>query len=63
MKRFRVWLTSGANAQAKFEDTVTTEDLGFTDDEWEETTEETREKALKEAAFSYAEWGFYGISD
>lgn len=64
MRKFKVWLSSGANARDTFQDTVTIEDLGFeSDQDWNEAPDERKEQALKAAAFAYAEWGYREISE
>lgn len=62
MRKFKVWLRSGANANDKFQDTVTIKDLGFeSDEDWDEASDATKEQALKDAAFAYSEWGYEEI--
>lgn len=63
MKKFKVWLDSGANCQSQYSVEVTTEELGMTDEEWDSLTEEEKDETMKEIAFERAEWGFRVISE
>ncbi|HCJ9395012.1 TPA: hypothetical protein NV922_001318 [Escherichia coli] len=58
MYKFKVWLDSGANAFSQYEVEVTTDDLGLSDEEWDQLSEEEKEETMKEIAFERAEWGF-----
>lgn len=57
-RKFKVWLDSGANIHSKREQTISLEEIGIEDDEWERMTEEEQDEAMKEVAFDYADWGY-----
>lgn len=58
MYKFKVWLNSGANIHSEYSVEVTTEELGLTESEWDELSEDEKEETMKEIAFERAEWGF-----
>ena len=59
--KLEVWLDSGANIHSKRTTTVDTEDLGFTDFEWNELSEDAKYEIIKDVAFEHADWGFKEI--
>ncbi|EAO3449517.1 hypothetical protein EAO85_14820 [Salmonella enterica subsp. enterica serovar 4,5,12:b:-] len=60
-KRFKVYLDSGANIHSKYEQVVELDDIGLTDEEWNEMTEKQRDEVMKEVAWERMEWGYYEI--
>lgn len=56
--KLRVWCDSGANAHSKREEILDLEDLGLTEKEWLEMTEDERETLAKEVALSQFDWGY-----
>lgn len=63
MKKFKVWLDSGANAFSQYSVEVTAEELGLSDEEWGALSEDKKESVMKEIAFERSEWGFEEISE
>lgn len=63
MKKFKVWLNSGANAYSEYSTEVTTEDIGANDEEWDDMSEEDKEYIMREIAFEQSEWGFKEITE
>lgn len=57
-KKFNVWCDSGANAHSCRRTTVTLDDLGLSDEEWADMTDEQRDEAMKDVAFERLDWGF-----
>ncbi|EAA4852311.1 hypothetical protein DPP06_13125 [Salmonella enterica subsp. enterica] len=57
-KRFKVYLDSGANIHSKYEQVVELDDIGLTDEEWNEMTEKQRDEVMKEVAWERMEWGY-----
>lgn len=57
-KRFKVYLDSGANIHSKYEQVVELDDIGLTDEEWNEMTENQRDEVMKEVAWERMEWGY-----
>lgn len=63
MKKFKVWLNSGANAYSEYATEVTTEDIGASDEEWDAMSEQEKESVMREIAFERSEWGFKEIAE
>lgn len=57
-RKFKVWLDSGANIHSSREQIVSLDDIGCTDEEWDELSEDQREELMREVAFDQADWGF-----
>lgn len=57
-KRFKVYLDSGANIHSKYEQVVELDDIGLTDEEWNEMPEKQRDEVMKEVALERMEWGY-----
>ncbi|CAH3351425.1 hypothetical protein AI2602V1_3522 [Citrobacter freundii] len=57
-KRFKVYLDSGANIHSKYEQVVELDDIGLTDEEWNEMTEKQRDEVMKEVVWGRMEWGY-----
>lgn len=57
-KKFKVWLDSGANIHSKLEQEISLDDIGYTDAEWDELSDDDKEKEMREIAFYRADWGF-----
>lgn len=62
-KKFKVYLDSGANIHSKYEVTTSLEELGLTNAEWDEMTEDEREETMREVAFERSDWGYFEIED
>lgn len=60
--KLKVWLDSGANINSTYEVETTTEELGFTDEEWNALSHDEKEAEAKEVAFERSEWGWREIS-
>lgn len=63
MKKFKVWLNSGANAYSEYSTEVTTEDIGASEEEWNAMSEDEKESVMREIAFERSEWGFKEITE
>ena len=61
MKKFEVWLDSGANIHSKYKATIYLADIGFSDDEWNEMTEDQRDEVMHDIAFERSDWGYREI--
>ncbi|MDI9276213.1 hypothetical protein QMZ65_03205 [Pantoea sp. EABMAA-21] len=61
-KKFRVYLDSGANIHSKYEQEVDLDDLGITDEEWDEMDGDERNEVMKEIAWERVDWGFEEIN-
>jgi hypothetical protein len=58
MIKYKVWLDSGANIKSCREQEITVEELGYSDEEWNEKSNQDQEDELKQVAFDHADWGF-----
>jgi len=58
---FTVYCDSGANIASRYETKVNTEDLGYTDSEWDALNEEKKDEEMKEVAFECLDWGYYKV--
>ena len=57
-KVFEVWLDSGANFQSCRTIKVSLEELGYTDEEWDDLSTVEKEEIMREVAFERADWGW-----
>ena len=56
--KVKVWCDSGANIHSCKESTYDIEDLGLTEEELNEMSDEEKETFFKEIALDNFEWGF-----
>lgn len=59
--KIKVWLDSGANHFSKREEVYDLEDLGLSEEEWKNMSEESKEEMMKDIAFNTLDWGFKEI--
>lgn len=57
-RTFKIWLDSGANIHSCRKVTVTLEQMGLSDKEFDEMDEEEKDEMFKEYAFERADWGW-----
>ena len=57
-KVFKVWLDSGTNFQSCRTIKVSLEELGYTDEEWDDLSTVEKEEIMREVAFERADWGW-----
>lgn len=62
-KRFIVWCDSGANIQSCRKEVLTLEDLGMTEEQWEELTEDEKESEMQQIAFNRLDWGWAELEE
>jgi hypothetical protein len=55
------WCDSGANIDSCYRDKTTTDELGFTDQEWRDLSEDEKEKEMRELAWERLDWGWEEI--
>lgn len=58
MRKFKVWLDSGANIHSMKTQEVTLEELGYTDDEWDSMEDWQKEKVMFEVIMNWGECGY-----
>jgi hypothetical protein len=61
--KLRIWCDSGANIHSCREVESSTEELGYTDEEWAALSEEERESAAKTIAWENLDWGYEELPD
>lgn len=59
--RVKFWCNSGANIHSKREEIFDTKDLGYTDEEWNSLSEESKNKEVETWAWEKLEMGFEEI--
>ena len=57
-KKIKYWCDSGANAFSCREGTVTMEELGLTEAEWDAMNEYQRDEVMREIACERLDWGY-----
>lgn len=53
------YLDSGANIHSRYSVTITFEELGLTEEEWDALPEAEQEDIAKEYAWGRMDWGFF----
>ena len=54
----KYWCDSGANIHSCRKGSITLDELGFTETEWDEMPEDQRDEVMKEIAFERLDWGY-----
>jgi hypothetical protein len=62
-KVFKVWCDSGANIHSCWEDKYSLEDLGLTNEEWEDMTEDEKDRFMQDIAFDRLDWGYAEVTE
>lgn len=58
MRVFHVWLDSGANIASTYETTVSLEDLGCSEEEFEAMSDSEKDAMFKDVAWERMDWGW-----
>lgn len=63
-RKFKVWLTSGANIHSKREITVILNEIWNeeTDGNWDDTDDDVKDQIMKDIAFERADWGYVEVT-
>lgn len=56
--KIKWWCGSGANIHSCLRDEITTDDLGISDDDWRNYSEEVKEEIMRDIALDRLDWGF-----
>lgn len=56
--KIRIWSDTGANIYSKREQEYDLSDLGVSDEEWNEFTEDEREDFIRQIALENLDWGW-----
>ena len=59
--KLKVWLDSGANIHSNYEQEIELADVGITDEEWAEMTDDEKDEAIKPIAWCRMDWGYTEI--
>ena len=62
-KKFKVWLDSGANIHSEYSVKISLDDIGISDEEWDEMLDDERDEVMRDIAFDRAGWGYREIND
>ena len=57
-RTFEVWLDSGANIHSKYKEVISLEELGLSDGEFDEMSEDEKEDMFRDIAFGRSDWGW-----
>ncbi len=57
-KKFEVWLDSGANIHSCRKQVVSLDEIGYSEEEWDEMDDEQKDEVMREIAFQNSEWGW-----
>ena len=57
-KTIEWWCDSGANIHSCNKGSVTTEEIGISDQEWDDMTEEDKDELMRDFAFDRLDWGY-----
>lgn len=57
-KGLYIWCDSGANIHSNYKQFLTWEELGITEDDWDNLSEKEQEEMAKDIAFDKLDWGF-----
>lgn len=57
-KTIHYWCDSGANVHSTYRGKIALEELGMTEDEWLELTNDERDNVMREIALERLDWGY-----
>ncbi|VTP12635.1 hypothetical protein PUATCC27989T_00447 [Phytobacter ursingii] len=60
--KFEIWLDSGANHTSCNKQTLTLDDIGLSEEEWDSMDEEERDLNMRDIAFETLEWGWKEVT-
>ncbi len=58
-RRITFYVDSGANIHSMHKVTYSLEELGYSEEAWDNLSEEQKEEIAREIAFERLEWGYY----
>ena len=62
-KKVKVWLDSGASTHSEYSVKISLDDIGISDEEWDEMSDDERDEVMRDIAFDRASWGYREIND
>lgn len=60
-RKFKVWLSSGANHASTYRTTVTLDEVGLTDEDFDAMSDQDKDDFFREIAFERSDWGWSEI--
>ncbi|EPA7301008.1 hypothetical protein ACQ43C_000474 [Escherichia coli O9,30:H25] len=60
-RKFEIWLDSGANIHSCKKTVVTLDDLGLSENEWNEMDQDEKDENMRDVAFETLDWGWKEI--
>lgn len=57
-KIVKYWCDSGANIHSCRKDQISLDDLGMTEEEWHEMTDDQRDNLMRDIALDRLDWGY-----
>jgi hypothetical protein len=61
--KIKFWCDNGANIHSERKDIFTPEDLGYTEEDWAEMTEDEKQEVVKDWALERFDYGFEEIEE
>lgn len=61
--KFKVWLDSGANIHSCYDQEITLQEIGVSEEDWQGMTEDEQEEVMRDIAWSRMDWGYREIED
>ncbi len=62
-RKFTIWLDSGANIHSKREQEISLDEIGISDDDWEQMSEDEKDDTMRDIAWDRSDWGYAEISE
>lgn len=63
MRKIKFWLDSGANAFSCYEQELSFEDIGISEEEWDAMNDDEKDTFAREIAWERMDWGYQEIRD
>lgn len=57
-RKFEIWLDSGANIHSCKKTIVTLDDIGLSEEEWDEMDQDEKDENMRDVAFETLDWGW-----
>lgn len=61
-RKFEIWLDSGANHASCNKQTLTLDDIGLSEEEWDSMNEDERDLNMRDIAFETLDWGWKEVT-
>ncbi|HCC5988998.1 TPA: hypothetical protein M5893_000868 [Enterobacter cloacae] len=57
-RKFEIWLDSGANIHSCKKTIMTLDDIGLSEEEWDEMDQDEKDENMRDVAFETLDWGW-----